>query len=75
MDMMINRISKLIGSLTSATRGAIIVAILAARLHIPKAVAFKIVGKRRITARYARQNACATPNLVIKSIIGIQSSL
>ena len=44
IKMMINRISKLIGTLTSATSGAIIVDIRAARLQIPMAVDVKIVG-------------------------------
>ena len=44
MKIMINRISKLIGTLTSATSGAMIVDIRAARLHIPIAVEVKIVG-------------------------------
>ena len=57
MKIMINRISKLIGTLTSAPSGAIIVDIRAARLHIPIAVEVKIVGSSRITERYTTTKA------------------
>ena len=70
VTQIMSRISKFSGSLTSATRGAEIDAILASILQMPMAVEVKIVGYSSMMPRYETTNARLRPNLKIRSIIG-----